>query len=129
MRRSEESGSAVTVFAVFNFVFAALCLLWLGVLALALAYGIFLSGDTGDELLSGVVGVVLFAVPGVLGLVIYPVAGLGLMYRKAWGYYFHLIGAVLAVLSCIGVVYTVFAFTFAFRPEFADSFGAAGESA
>jgi hypothetical protein len=128
MRRNEEAGSAVTVFAVFNFVFAGLCLLWLGVLALALGYGIFFSGDTGEELMSGVAGVILFAVPGVLGLGIYLAAGLGLVFRQPWGYYLHLAGAVLAILSCIGIVYTAFAFAFAFRPEFAESFRVAGES-
>jgi hypothetical protein len=50
------------------------------------------------------------------------VAGLGLLKRWKLGYYVHLVGAVFASFSCIGIIYTVFAFLYAFRPEFSREF-------
>jgi hypothetical protein len=94
-----------------------------------LVYGIFYSGDKGEELFAGVAGSIFIALPGLVGLVVYLLGGIGLVRRSAWGYYFHLAGAILAVFTCIGIIYTVFAFIFALRPEFSAEFFSRGNRA
>ena len=112
----------IAVFAVLNFVLAGLCALWLLLMTGVLVYGIGFSGDRGEELAAGIVGSVALAVPGLVGLAVYLLAGFGLAQRKGWGYYCHCAGAVLTAFTCIGLVYTVFAFVFALRPEFSAAF-------
>jgi hypothetical protein len=112
---------AVTVFAVINLVLAFSALLWAGIIGCVLVYGIFFSGDVGEELAAGVLGSLFVGSPGAIGLVVYSVASLGLFRRRPWGYYFHLAGAALALLTCIGAVYTIVAVIFAVQPEFKNS--------
>jgi hypothetical protein len=112
----------IGVFAVLNFILAGFCLLGLVTMAFGLVYGVFLSGDQGEELWAGVLGCLMIMLPAALGLVVYTLAGIGLLKRKSWGFVCHVIGAALAVLSCIGVVYTVIALIFAFRRDFKDEF-------
>jgi hypothetical protein len=118
----QRATPAIAVFASVNFVLAGLCLLWILVLVAVIVYGIGFSGDRGAELVEGVVGAAFLAVPGIIGLGVYLVAGIGLVRRRPWGYYFHLAGAVMAALSCLGVIYTVLALVFALRPEFSAAF-------
>jgi hypothetical protein len=128
----ERPSPTITVFAALNFVLAGLCAVWLLCVAGMLVYGIGFSGDEGQELAAGVVGCLVIGLPGLLGLAVYAVAGWGLMRRQAWGFYFHFVGAVLAALTCVGVIYTVMAIVFALRPEFSAVFfpsGAARSSA
>jgi hypothetical protein len=113
---------AITVFAALNFVLAGLCAVWLLLVGAILVYGIGFSGDRGKELATGIAGCVLFALPGLLALVIYLPAGFGLLRRRNWGYYLHCAGAVLAAFTCIGLVYAVPAFLFALQPEFSTPF-------
>ena len=94
-----------------------------------LVYGIFYSGDKGEELFAGVAGSIMLALPGLAGLVVYFVAGIGLTRRTAYGYYFHFAGAILAVFTCLGIIYTVFALIFALRPEFSGAFFSGGDRA
>ena len=114
--------AAVTVFAAINLVLAFGALAWTGFIACAMVYGIYYSGDEGDELVAGVVGSMCLGLPGVIGLVLFPVASLGLFRRRPWGYFFHIVGAALAALSCVGIVYTVIALIFAARTDFRNSF-------
>jgi hypothetical protein len=123
----QRTAPLITVFAILNFVLAGVCTLWLLFIATALIYGIGFSGDEGQELVYGVLGCVAAAAPGLLGLVVYFVAGFGLLHRKAWGYYFHLAGAGFAALSCIGIIYTVFAIVFALRPGFSAALFPSGD--
>lgn len=111
----------VTIFAVLNCVLALLALVWTGFIGLALIYGIFYSGDQGAELAAGVLGSLFIGSPGAIGLIVYTVAGIGLLKRRSWGYYCHLAGAALAALSCVGVVYTIVAIVFAMQPEFKNA--------
>lgn len=123
MRLSEQSESpAITVFTVINFVFAGFAVLSLVLIGLVLIYGIFFSGDEGEELMAGVFGSVFIAFFLAVGTGVYLTAGIGLAKRKRWGYYVHIAGAILAAPSCLGVPYTVAALIFAFRPEFKDAF-------
>jgi hypothetical protein len=117
-----EAQSAIPVFVGLNFVLAGLWGIWLLVIGGVLVYGIFYSGDKGQELFAGVAGSLVLALPGLVGFIVHLVAAIGLVRRSAVGYYFHLVGAILAVFTCIGIVYTVFAFVFALRPEFSDAF-------
>ena len=53
-------------------------------------------------------------------LVALTAGGIGLLWRKPWGYYWHLAGAGLAALSIVGIVYTIRAILIALQPEIRD---------
>jgi hypothetical protein len=118
----QPANPAIGLFTGLNIVLAVLCALWLLVMCGILVYGVGFSGDQGEALAAGVFGCVLFAAPGFIGLVVYLAAGIGLARRQAWGYYMHCTGAILAGLTCIGLVYTVPALIYALRPEFSGEF-------
>ena len=61
-------------------------------------------------------------VSGILGLVVFVIAGSGLLRRRIWGYYAHIVGAMLLAPTCLGMIYTVFAIVHAVRPEFRQAF-------
>lgn len=116
------SRTSIQVFAVANFVLAALAglcaLFWIGILI----FGVYFSGDTGEELVAGVIGTGFFLVIAVIYGLLTLAAGIGLLKRVRWGYYFHLVAAAITALSCIGVPYTVAAILFAAKPEFREGF-------
>jgi hypothetical protein len=118
----QPGASAIGAFAGLNFAFAGISLIGALLMGGVLIYGIFFSGDQGSDLAAGIAGSLVVAAPAVIGVIVYSLAGFGLLRRRAWGYYFHLAGAVLAALTCIGVIYTIVAFVFASRPEFSASF-------
>ena len=64
----------------------------------------------------------ILSLPGLLGAVVYLYAGMGL--RKRWkiGYYAHIVGALFATLSCVGLAYTIYAFIYTFNDEFTENF-------
>jgi hypothetical protein len=114
----------VTAFAIVNFVLAGVWLLFILMLSVLLASmlgrlsGSFRSPDPVEDLLTltyGLYGMLALYVPG---LVAFTGAGVGLSKRAAWGFYWHLAAALLAAVSCFGVVYTIVAFGFALRPGF-----------
>lgn len=112
----------IRLFAILNFVFAGLCAIAVLFAGLVLFYGIFFSGDKGDELAAGVLGTMCIGFFPLLGAVVYSLAGFGLLKQKPLGYYLHIAGAVLAIFTCLGIIYTVFALMAAFRPEFSAVF-------
>ncbi len=120
--KRRKANAPIVVFGALNFVFAGICFLWSALNISALIYGIFYSGDTEEKVKRGAIGLAILALPGLMGMIVYFVAGLGLLKRWKLGYYFHLVGAVFAGFSCIGIIYTVFAFLYAFRPEFSREF-------
>ncbi len=122
MTDGKNQGSAITAFTVINFAFAGIALMGLAMILLALVYGVFFSGDEGEELMAGVFGSVFIGFFLLAGIVVYLGAGIGLAKRRRWGYYLHIAGAVMAVMYCCGVVYTVVALIFALKPEFKDEF-------
>jgi hypothetical protein len=116
--------SSVGVFAVLDFVLAGLSFLGVLAMVLGLFYGVFLSGDKGSELATGVLGCALIMLPFLASGVAAFLGGLGLLKRARWGYYAHIVASILAALSCLGIVYTVISLVFAFKPEFkAEFFG------
>jgi hypothetical protein len=119
---SRADSQAITVFAVLNFALAGLSALWLLFWIGILVYGIGFSGDEGKELAAGVIGTAVLGLPGLAGLFVYVLAGFGLLRRAAWGYYLHFIGAALAALTCIGLIYTVLAIVVATQPDFRQAF-------
>ena len=88
----------------------------------ALIYGIWFSGDPRDEIAAGVAGSLMILLPLFVGCVVFLIAGIGLVKRQVWGYYLHIAASVLAAFSCLGIVYTVLAFVFAFRADFKAEF-------
>ena len=126
-KKRRSGSSTIAVFVALNFVLGGLCLLWLLLFLCVLIYGVFYSGDKGEELFAGVMGSVILGFPGLIGVIVYMIAGLGLLKRWKLGYYLHLVGAVLAAFSCIGLIYTIFAFIYAFRPGFFEEFSPASE--
>jgi hypothetical protein len=118
----ERSVSLVPVFAAANLCFAVLGLLGILFWSVVLVFGFLLSEESGEDLVDGVVGCGLFIAVCLVATPLYAVAGVGLIRRAPWGYYCHLVGAILAVFSCLGVIYTVFALVFGLRPEFQEEF-------
>src|SRR4051812_27039703 len=108
----QQPAPAIVVFTSLNLVLAGLSLVWALMLAAVLVSAVFFPDDKERDVAATVVGSVVLGLPGVLGVIVYSAACLGLMRRRAWGYYFHLGGAVLAAFTCLGVVYTILAFLF-----------------
>ena len=112
----------MTVFALLNFLFAVWMLLAALLFVGALVYGIGFSGDPLEEKIGGgIVGAVLILVLLCFALV-HLVAGIGLLRLSRWGYYAHLVGAVVESCSCLGVAYTTLAFVFALQDDFKSQF-------
>jgi hypothetical protein len=118
----ERSNTSVGVFAAVNFVFGSIFLFFILFMLLGLIYGVFFSGDPKEQIIEGVVGCIIIIVPSLAGLVIYGLAGYGLIKKTTWGYYLHVTGAVLAIFSCVGIIYSVIALVFAFREDFKSVF-------
>ena len=116
------TSSLIGDYVVVNFVLAGICLLGTALILIALVYGVFYSGDQGRELVEGLLGCAILGAPAGLGLVVYLLAGFGLLRRKKWGFAFHVVGAVLAALTCVGAIYTAVALIHAFRPGFSTVF-------
>ena len=114
--------SNVTTFAVLDFLFSGLALVGILFFCAVLLYGIFLSGDSRGEIAAGILGCFILLLLLSVGFSVFLIAGIGLLKRKTWGYYLHIVASVLAVFSCIGIVYTVFSLIFAFRLEFKSEF-------
>lgn len=118
----DPSASQITMYAILNFVFAGPALIMTVLLGGTLVYGIFYSGDPPEEIMAGVSGSVVIGLPGLLGLVVFPTAGIGLLKRSTIGYYAHFVGAIIMAFSCLGIVYTVFALMHATQPAFRAHF-------
>lgn len=115
---------AVKAFAVTNFVLAGVWLLYivmLVVLLTSMLSRLSFSSPSPDPLEDlviltyGLYGMLALYIPG---LIAFTAAGIGLSKRVSWGFYWHLAAALLAAVSCFGVVYTVVAFGFALQPSF-----------
>jgi hypothetical protein len=115
---------AVALFGALDLILAAvwlafvLMLLALLVMSLGALNGSFPSPDPPKDLLTGAFsacGMLALYVPGLIALT---GAGIGLLRRAAWGFYWHLAAALLVAVSCFGIVYTAVALAFALRPEF-----------
>jgi hypothetical protein len=113
-------------FAVADLVLAVLVLffellMFLGVaLGIARLSGIAPSPDTPRDdwiATAGFLGMFVLYLPALIALTI---GGIGLLKRRAWGYYAHLAGVVLLVVSIFGIAYTVVALAIGLRPEFRD---------
>ena len=114
--------SSVDIFAVINFSLAGLSALLIILFILVLVYGMFFSGDTEEEILSGTIGFVILISPAIIAFIIYLIAGIGLHKRRTWGYYMHIVGSVLSFFTIILVAYTIISLVFIFKPEFREQF-------
>ncbi len=81
-----KRNSSVDTFAVINFSLAGLSSLFILLFIFVLVYGIFFSGDTEEEVLSGVIGSIILISPAAIAFIIYLIAGIGLHKRRTWGY-------------------------------------------
>lgn len=115
-----NKNSTVTVFAVLNFLFSGLALSGFLIVSAALIHAIVFLGDPKEIAAAGIFG----SLPPnfLIGFVLFLITGIGLLKRKTWGYYLHIIASMLAAISFIGIIYTIFGLVFAFKPEFKAEF-------
>jgi hypothetical protein len=70
-----------------------------------------------------ILAVVLFmVVPSFICFLTFLLAGIGLIMRKTWGFFLHIAGSVLAIVSVIFIPYAVVSLIFSFRPAFKNIF-------
>lgn len=112
---------SVTVFAVINLVLGIVSLGW-GAVWFAGVISAATSSLPKDQ--GAVPGLVMFLIGSLIYGVVFSIAGLGLFKRKTWGYYAHLVGAILGIFSCFGILYSIPALIFAFQPNFKRDFPA-----
>jgi hypothetical protein len=117
-----QRDTSIPVFITLNFTLAGLSVLWLAFWACVLVFGVLTSGDPPEEVRDGVIGSIFLAAPALIGVILYTLAGFGMIKRSRWAYYVHLVGACLAGLSCIGLAYTIPAIMIAQRPSFRAEF-------
>ena len=122
MMQQQPRDSSIPVFIALNFTLAALALGWLALWACVLVFGIVLSGDPPEEIRDGVLGAIILSAPAVVVAPLYAFAAFGMLKRRRWSYYVHLVGACLAALSCLGLAYTIPALIMAQRPTFRAEF-------
>lgn len=114
----ERAEQAIVIFAILNLVFATMAFMGVLFFGVIMLFGIYYSGDPAEEVRDGILGSIILSFPFVLGTLVYGLAAVGLYKRTAWGYFFHMAGAILTALSCLGIVYTFFAMTWAAKPGF-----------
>lgn len=105
--------------SILNFFIAILSLLALVVSGMIMFYGIFYSGDSIDviAMVSAFI-LVLMILPSAFAMILFLLAGIGLMMRRTWGYYVHIIAAIGIGLTIIGLVYTIPVLFYSLKPEF-----------
>ncbi len=117
-RGTRSGGALVSTYAIINLAVAAVLVIPIVLLFCTLIYGVFYSGDPPEEMILGVAGVAFLGAPLLAGFAAFAMAGVGLIRRRRWGYYAHIVAAITAIFTCIGVIYTIFALLHAQRPEF-----------
>jgi hypothetical protein len=117
-----QRDTSIPVFIALNFTLAGLAAAWVGLCLCILFFGILMSGDPPDEKRDGVIGTIILGAPVFIAGIMYAVAGVGMIKRRRWAYYLHLVGACAAGLSCIGLAYTIPALMMAQRPTFRAEF-------
>jgi hypothetical protein len=122
MMQQQPRDGSIPVFIALNFTLAALALGWLALWACVLVFGIVMSGDPPEEIRDGIIGAVILSAPAAVGAPLYAFAAFGMLKRRRWAYYVHLVGACLAAVSCIGLAYTIPALIMAQRPTFRAEF-------
>ncbi len=120
MSAPPEAGrpTSVTVIAWVNFGLSIQMVILAVLFAVASIFGALFSGDPlADRIGGGIVGTMLsfffLAASGV-----HVAAWIGLLRRRHWGFYAHIVGAIMEVCSCWGTTYTVIAIIFALQEDF-----------
>ena len=112
----------IPVFVAMNFVLAGcaagLCVLFGVVLYEEIVYAGLAPSDRHDTIVGGII----IGMPCVAAALIFAGAGINLMRRARSGYYLHVMGAGVAALSGVGILYTVPAVRFAARESFRNEF-------
>ena len=117
----QERDSSIPVFIAMNFTLAGIAVIWVAFWVCIMIFGM-MSGDPPDEVAAGVLGSIVLASPALLGAIVFAAAGYGMVKRRRWAYYVHIVGACIAGLSCIGLAYTIPAIMMAQRPSFRAEF-------
>jgi len=120
--QQQPRDSSIPVFVALNFTLAALALGWLVLWLAVMIFGVLMSGDPPDEIRDGVLGTIILTAPAVVGAPLYAIAAFGMLKRRRWAYYVHLVAACLTGLSCVGLAYTIPAIVMAQRPTFRAEF-------
>lgn len=74
--------------------------------------------DCGDV----VTQLLLFIIPSFLTFLTFLLAGIGLLMRRVWGFFFHIAGSALTILSLIFIPYSVISLVFSLKPAFRELF-------
>ena len=112
----------IHVFAAADFAIAALAAIWALAFLALLLWGTLFAEVPREDVSVGVAGSVLLVAIGLLASGVFAAAGFGLLRRRQWGYYTHLVAVALVALTCWGIPYSVAAILFAARPEFRAPF-------
>ena len=112
----------IHAFAVADFALAALAGLWSLAFLGLLLWGAFFAEAESEEVSLGLAGSLVLVVIGLAAAMVFAAAGYGLLQRRPWGYYTHLVAVALVALTCWGIPYSIAAILFAARPEFRAPF-------
>ena len=110
----------ITVFLAINVAFCVISLAFVAIAIIALTY--FIRDDTGEELRDGILGVMMIGIPSLVSAITYGGAGVGMWRRRPMGYSLHLMGAGIAAVSGVGLLYGVPAVRIAARESFRSEF-------
>ncbi len=117
-----KSPKSLLVFALCDFFFALCALL----LAFALILPLYLSTQVEHHFdqpgKSVMATITIFTIPIMIAFITFICAGIGLVKRKPWGFYFHLVASGMVALTIIFLPYTILSFIFSFKPSFRGQF-------
>lgn len=102
-----KKNSVVDIFATLDFVMSGLAFLGVLIITTVITYGIFYSGDKKETILATVGFLLIYGIIGAISFIGFLIAGIGLLQRKKWGYYLHIIASALQFYTYTGFVFSM----------------------
>jgi hypothetical protein len=114
--------TVVDIFSVSNFIIAGIFAIAVIFTAINIEYGILSTDDPGLDVREGSPIRTLLLILFLIGTFIYLAGGIGLKKRRLWGYYIHIVGAILTFFTIVLCAYSIISLIFATESEFKDQF-------